>query len=69
MLGAAGITFVLLIVRFLFVESRYHGAKRIADGQLFPVTITVRLVLRIGGPFMLFVAYKAAQHIRKIVTG
>lgn len=48
----------LLLVRFVAGEAIYQRAQRTANGLRFPAGLGLRLIFRLGGPFMLFVAYK-----------
>jgi hypothetical protein len=52
----------LLMVRFVAMEALYQRAKRTKSGLRFPVGIGIRIMLRVGGPFLFFVAYKILEH-------
>jgi hypothetical protein len=51
----------LLMVRFIAMEAIYQRAKRAKSGLRFPVGIGLRIMLRVGGPFLVFVAYKTME--------
>jgi hypothetical protein len=51
----------LLMVRFVAWEAIYQNAKWNKSGLHFPVGIVLRIMLRFGGPFLVFVAYKVLK--------
>ena len=53
----------LFLVRFIAAEGIYQRAVRTRCGLQFPVGIGLRLTLRVGGPFLLFVSYKMTQQV------
>jgi hypothetical protein len=55
------IGFALFLVRFIALEAVLQRAKRTAASVRFPVGIGLRIIFRLGGPFLLFVSYKMAQ--------
>ena len=55
------LAFAVFLVRFVAVEASYQRAKRTASGVRYPVGIGLRIGLRAGGPFLIFVAYKTSQ--------
>lgn len=55
------IGFALFLVRFIALEAVFQRAKRTAPAVRFPVGIGLRVLFRLGGPFLLFVSYKMAQ--------
>ncbi|MBS1854834.1 MAG: hypothetical protein JST11_05680 [Acidobacteria bacterium] len=62
MLGTSLIIgFALLLVRFVALEAVFQRARRTASVVRFPVGIGMRVLFRLGGPFLLFVSYKMAQ--------
>ena len=61
MLGASLIVgFALFLVRFIALEAVFQRAKRTPFAVRFPVGIGLRVLFRLGGPFLLFVGYKMA---------
>jgi hypothetical protein len=62
MLGNALIIgFALFLVRFVALEAVFQRAKRTASSVRFPVGIGLRILFRLGGPFLLLVGYKMLQ--------
>ena len=62
MLGNALIIgFALFLVRFIALETLFQRARRTASGVHFPVGVGLRILFRLGGPFLLFVSYKMTQ--------
>lgn len=49
------------MVRFMAMEASYQRAKWTKSGLRFPVGIFLRVMLRVGGPFALFLAYKILE--------
>ena len=58
---ALPIACALLLVRFIAAEVVRQRALPTKDGQRFPVGIGVRVTLRVGGPLLLYVAYKMSE--------
>ena len=62
MLGNALIIgFALFVVRFVALEAVFQRAKRTASSIRFPVGIGLRILFRLGGPFLILVGYKMMQ--------
>jgi hypothetical protein len=62
MLGNALIIgFALFLVRFIASEAVFQRAKRTALSVHFPVGIGLRILFRLGGPFLILVGYKMTQ--------
>jgi hypothetical protein len=62
MLGNALIIgFALLLVRFVALEALFQRARRTASSVRFPVGIGLRILFRLGGPFLIVVGYKMLQ--------
>lgn len=55
------IAFALFLVRFIAAEAAFQRAKRTAAGLRFPVGVGLRILFRLGGPFLIFVGYKMTQ--------
>lgn len=55
------IAFAIFLVRFIAAEAVFQRAKRTANGLRFPVGIGLRILFRLGGPFLIFVGYKMTQ--------
>jgi hypothetical protein len=53
--------FALLLVRFIAAEAAFQRAKRVGSSTHFPVGFGLRLLFRIGGPFLIFVGYKMTE--------
>ncbi len=51
----------LFMVRFVAMEASYQRAKWTKSGLRFPVGIVLRVMLRVGGPFAVFSAYKMLE--------
>jgi hypothetical protein len=51
------LAFVLFLVRFIADEAAFQKAKRTGSGFRFPVGIGLRIVFRLGGPFLIFAGY------------
>lgn len=51
----------LFMVRFIAMEAIYQRAKRTKSGYRFSVGIGLRIMLRVGGPFTVFLAYKLME--------
>jgi hypothetical protein len=51
----------IFVVRFVGAEAVYQRAKRTAQGLRFPAGLGLRLTFRLGGPLMLYAAYKVAS--------
>ena len=59
MLGNALIIgFALFLVRFVALEAVFQRAKHTASSIRFPVGIGLRILFRLGGPFLILVGYK-----------
>ena len=50
----------LFLARFVAVEASYQTAKKAGAGFRYPVGIGMRVAFRVGGPVILFAAYKVA---------
>jgi hypothetical protein len=57
------IAFALFMVRFIALEATYQKAKRTSTGFRFPVGIGLRVMFRVGGPFLIYASYKASEQI------
>jgi hypothetical protein len=51
----------LLMLRFVVMEAVYRHTKWTESGIRFPIGIVLRIMLRLGGPFLLFIAYKTIE--------
>ena len=56
------IVFSLLVGRFIAAEASYQWAKRTRSGLRYPVGVGLRVLLRAGGPMMIFAGYKVSEH-------
>jgi hypothetical protein len=48
----------IFLVRFVAAEANYQRAKRTTQGLCFPAGLGLRVMFRLGGPAMLYAAYK-----------
>jgi hypothetical protein len=55
------IGFALFLVRFIALEAVFQRAKRSGSSVHFPVGVGLRMLFRLGGPFLIFVGYKMSQ--------
>jgi hypothetical protein len=53
--------FSLFLIRFIAFEAVFQHSKRTGSLSYFPVGIGLRVTFRLGGPFLILVAYKMAQ--------
>ena len=53
--------FALFLVRFIASEAVFQRAKHAGAAVYFPVGIGLRILFRLGGPFLIFVAYKMTE--------
>lgn len=53
--------FALFLVRFIASEAVFQRAKRVGSSTHFPVGLGLRILFRVGGPFLIFVAYKMTE--------
>jgi hypothetical protein len=54
----------ILLVRLVASEAQYQRARRSGKSYYFPPGIALRLIMGLGGPFMLYVAYRLALDAR-----
>ena len=59
--NALVIGFALFLVRFIATESRFQRARRTPTSVRFPVGLGLRLICRLGGPFLILVGYKMLE--------
>lgn len=53
--------FALFLVRFIALEAVFQRARRAGPLMRFPVGIGLRIIFRLGGPFLILVGYKMMQ--------
>jgi hypothetical protein len=58
---AVTIAVAILLTQFVATEASYQRAKRKGEDVRFPVGIGLRLVLRAGGPFAIYIGYKMLE--------
>lgn len=54
----------ILLVRLVASEAQYQRARRSGNAFYFPPGVGLRLVMGLGGPFMLYVSYRLALDAR-----
>jgi len=64
---ALPIACALLLVRVLAAEAVHQRAVRTKAGLRFPIGLGLRVTFRLGGPFLLFVAYKMSQEAKSSI--
>jgi hypothetical protein len=55
---ALPIAAAIFLVRFIAAEAVYQRAQQRGAGLRFPAGLGLRLIFRLGGPFMLYAAYQ-----------
>jgi hypothetical protein len=51
----------ILLVRLVASQARYQRARRLGNTFYFPPGIGLRLIMGLGGPFALYVAYEPME--------
>lgn len=58
---AVVLAFAIFFVRFIAAEASYQRARRTGHEYHFPVGVGLRILFRLGGPFLIFVGFKMGQ--------